>query len=282
MKKPRGLGRGLDALIPPNEKTEAVAFRCPVDEISPHPGQPRQVFDPQRLEELVQTIREKGVLSPVIVRSFGDGYQLISGERRWRAAKMAGLPTIPAILREASDRDALELSLIENIQREDLSPLEEARAYQALLDLYQSTQEELALRLGKDRSTIANALRLLRLPEPARQALERGQITPGHARCILSVPAPLQKRLLQDILARELSVRAAERWAQGLASARRSKPVRKSEPSVHLERVRDSLRSLLSTQVNIQEGKRKGKIVIEYYNRGDLDRILKLLLSRTP
>jgi ParB family chromosome partitioning protein len=282
MKKPRGLGRGLDALIPPVETTEAVAFRCPVDAISPHPGQPRQIFDPKKLEELVQTIREKGVLSPVLVRSFGDGYQLISGERRWRAAKLAGLTHIPVVLREASDRDALELSLIENIQREDLSPLEEANAYQALLDLHQSTQEELARRLGKDRSTIANALRLLRLPEPARDPLERGQITPGHARCILSLAPPLQKSLLDEILKKDLSVRETERLARALSETRPAKARSRQEPSIHLDRVRDTLRSLLSTKVNIQEGKRKGKIVIEYYNPGDLDRILKLLLSLSP
>lgn len=277
MKRTRALGRGLDALIPLEEQPGGAVFLCPVDSITPHPEQPRQRFDPERLAELVQTVKEKGVLSPVLVRSHGDGYQLVSGERRWRAAKLAGLREIPAILREVSDREALEISLIENIQREDLSPLEEARAYQALMELHGTTQEELAKRLGKDRSTLANSLRLLKLPKVAQEALERDEITAGHARCILSVRPEQQESLLQAILAKGLSVRAAEEMARSWSRRpQRSGPKPKELPP-ELAWIRDKLRSTLSTQVRIQQGRRKGRIVIEYYGSQDLERILRLL-----
>lgn len=277
MKRTRALGRGLDALIPLEDQPGGTVFSCPVDSITPHPEQPRQRFDEQRLAELVQTIKEKGVLSPVLVRSHGEGYQLVSGERRWRAAKLAGLKEIPAILREVSDREALEISLIENIQREDLSPLEEARAYQALMELYGTTQEELAKRLGKDRSTIANSLRLLKLPGPALEALEKGEITAGHARCILSVRADQQESLLKAIVGRALSVRAAEQLARALSKKPQKSSSGKKELPPELAWVRDKLRASLSTQVRIRHGRRKGAIVIEYYGSQDLERILGLL-----
>jgi ParB family chromosome partitioning protein len=275
MKRSKALGRGLDALIPPEQ--EGTLFLCPIDSIVPHPSQPRQHFDEAKLGELVQTIKEKGVLTPVIVRSYGSTYQLVSGERRWRAAKLAGLKEIPAILREVSDREALELSLIENIQREDLTPLEEARAYQALMSLYGVTQEELARRLGKDRSTIANSLRLLKLPPEAQSALERGEITAGHARCILSVAPELQPKLLKWIITKGLSVRAAEEAARKLSASPLARSKKKAELPPDLAWIRDRLRSSLSTKVEIRHGKRKGAIVIEYYGLRDLERILKLL-----
>lgn len=277
MKRTRALGRGLDALIPLEDQPGATVFMCPVDSITPHPEQPRQRFDPQRLTELVQTIKEKGVLSPILVRSHGEGYQLVSGERRWRAAKLAGLKQIPAMLKEVSDREALEISLIENIQREDLSPLEEARAYQALLELYNTTQEELAGRLGKDRSTLANSLRLLKLPKSAQEALERDEITAGHARCILSVKAEQQESFLKVILAKGLSVRGAEELARALNKKPQKPGAKKKELPPELAWVREKLRSSLSTQVRIQHGRRKGAIIIEYYGNQDLERILRLL-----
>lgn len=264
-------------MIPPDQDQEATLFLCPVEAITPHPSQPRQRFDQAKLEELVQTIREKGVLTPVIVRSFGTGYQLVSGERRWRAAKMAGLKEIPAILREVSDKEALELSLIENIQREDLTPLEEAKAYNSLMSLYGVTQEELARKLGRDRSTIANSLRLLKLPPEAQDALEKGEITPGHARCILSVRPENQIQLLRLILEKGLSVRAAEELARRLS---RSKSESKKKDGVlppDLAWIRDRLRLRLSTKVSIRQGKKKGAIIIEYYGSKDLERIMGLL-----
>lgn len=281
MSKKRGLGKGLNALIPPPEDQLEEVFLCPVEAISPLTDQPRKQFDHRRLEELAQTIREKGVLSPVIVRRSADGYQLISGERRWRAARMCGLEHIPAVLREVSDKEALELSLIENLQREDLTPLEEARAYQCLLELYGTTQEELARRLGKDRSTISNALRLLRLSPAIQESLEAGEITAGHARCLLSVPLELQDSLHREIIKRGLSVRQTESLARKMASSR-PMPVQRPPQRLplELEEVRNRLRRRLSTQVRIVQGKRKGKIVIEFYSREDLFRIASLLDSQ--
>jgi ParB family chromosome partitioning protein len=280
MKRPRGLGRGLDALIPPSEhQTESAPFNCPVDDIVPLEGQPRRRFDPQKLEEMVQTVREKGVLSPVLVRPYGRGYQLVSGERRWRAAKAAGLDQIPVIVREISDREALELSLIENIQREDLTPLEEARAYQALLTLHDMTHEELARRIGKDRSTITNAIRLLRLSPSVQSALEEGLISAGHARALQPLSPEAQERLLKAIVNKGLSVRATEDYLKSRTRTHDggAKPPVRLSPQ--LEDIRTRLRRTLSTQVQIVEGKRKGKIVIEYYNQEDLRRLIDLLLS---
>lgn len=281
MKKQRGLGKGLDALIPPPEGPEdSSVFLCPVEAISSHPDQPRRRFDPEKLDELVRTIHEKGVISPIIVRPEGQGYQLISGERRWRAAKIARMDRIPAIIRDLSDREALELSLIENIQREDLTPLEEARAYQTLLELHDMTHEELAQRLGRDRSTITNALRLLKLEKAVQDALEEGITSAGHARALLSLPLEAQGPLLEEIVKKDLSVRATEQRVQALTSRSRSKPPSAPTSTPHLDEIRNRLRATLSTQVKIVAGKRKGKIVIEYYNQDDLNRIVQLLLSR--
>lgn len=279
MKRSKGLGRGLDALIPPSEDTLEHYFLCPVDAIQPNPDQPRHKFDSAKLDELVQTIREKGVLSPVIVRALGEGYQLISGERRWRAAKLAGLEQIPATLQDVSQREALELSLIENIQREDLTPLEEAHAFKALLDLYDTTHDELARRLGKDRSTISNALRLLRLSKSVQEALEDDHITAGHARCFVSLPMDLHESLLHAIVSRNLSVRAAEKMAKDILKPRTRSTPRAASTPVHLEEIRNRLRSILSTQVRIIHGKKRGKIVIEYYNDDDFNRLIALLSS---
>lgn len=279
MKKPKGLGKGLDALIPPTEHWTEHYFQCPVENITPNPDQPRQHFDAQKLQEMVQTIREKGVLSPVIVRPVREGYQLVSGERRWRAAKMAGLEHVPAIISNASDREALELSLIENIQREDLTPLEEARAYQTLLDLHTITHDELAHRVGKDRSTITNALRLLKLSTPVQEALEQGRITAGHARCLLSLPTQFHAKLLSAIVSKDLSVRATEKLSKRLTESPRKPKPAPAQATIHLEEIRNRLRSILSTQVRIIQGKERGRIVIEYYNTDDLNRLIDLLSS---
>ena len=282
MKRTKGLGKGLDALLPPLEKEDEKQNTLPLDSIEPLPDQPRRIFEEEKLEELARTIREKGVLSPVIVRPKGDGrYQLISGERRWRASRMAGLNAVPAIIKEVSDREAVELALIENIQRENLSPIEEARAYQKLLDLYDLKQEDLSKRLGKDRSTIANSIRLLKLPEEARIALEENRISAGHARCILSVPIEFQQAFLEEIIKKGLSVRAAEKKVKQILGSPKEKqsPEKPVDQAIQLEELRKQLRSVLSTQVKIVSGKRKGKIIIEYYNPEDLNRLTNLFLS---
>jgi ParB family chromosome partitioning protein len=231
------------------------------------------------MDELVQTVREKGVLAPIIVRPSGDGYQLISGERRWQAAKMAGLEQVPAIRSNVSSREALELSIIENVQREDLTPLEEARAFDMLLGLYDMTHDELAQRVGKDRSTITNALRLLGLSESVQVALEQGDITAGHARCFLSFPVDLHETLLKAIKSKDLSVRATEKLSKDLMRPPVKPAPSPPQPSIHLDEVRNKLRSILSTQVRIIPGKKRGKIVIEYYTEDDLNRLVELLSS---
>jgi ParB family chromosome partitioning protein len=283
MKRPRGLGKGLDALIPPAEAPEESSiFSCPVDAISPHPDQPRKRFDNKKLHELVHTIQTNGVLSPVLVRPLSHGYQLISGERRWRAAKMAGMEHIPAIVREISDREALELSLIENLQREDLTPLEEATAYHTLLELHHLTHEELARRLGRDRSTITNALRLMKLDKAVQQALENGHISAGHARALLPLPSEAQRALLKEIIEKDLSVRTTEQRTKTYGKRPPTKTLPAPPSSPHLEEIRTRLRATLSTQVKIFDGKKKGKIVIEYYNKDDLHRIVERLLASQP
>ena len=201
----RALGRGLGALLPPTETEDAARLRdLPVESLVPNPQQPRKSFDPRALEELATSIRASGVLQPLVVRPRGSQFEILVGERRWRAAQQAGLIRVPAIVREASDAEALELGLVENLLREDLNPVEAAQAYQRLLAEFGWTQEELAQRLGKDRSSIANALRLLRLPEPIQEDLRTGRLTMGHARALLGLPsAAAQLRLRERILSQD-------------------------------------------------------------------------------
>src|SRR5881396_897078 len=207
----RGLGRGLGALLSATPAADDVLIEIPVDQIEANPAQPRKSFSPEALEELVTSIRASGVIQPVIVRHRGPGYQLIAGERRWRAARQAGLERIPAIVREATDAQSIELALVENLLREDLNPIEAAQAYQKLLAEFAWTQEELAQRIGKDRTSIANALRLLRLPEEIQADLRGGRLTMGHARALLALTTVVEQlRLRDEILAHDWSVRATE------------------------------------------------------------------------
>src|SRR2546429_2731655 len=216
----RGLGRGLGALLS-SEPTEAEALvDVPIDQIEVNPNQPRKDFDFKLLDELAASIKASGVIQPVIVRREGTGYQLIAGERRGRAARQAGLERIPAIVRDATDAQSLELALVENLLREDLNPIEEAEAYQKLLSQFGWTQEELAGRIGRDRSSIANALRLLRLPDEIQADLRSGRLTIGHARALLALPAAAdQLRLRNEILEHDWSVRATEDSIRALEEA---------------------------------------------------------------
>jgi len=218
----RGLGRGLGALLSATPGADDVLIEIPVDQVEANPDQPRKSFSSEALEELIASIRASGVIQPVIVRRRGVGYQLIAGERRWRAARQAGLERIPAIVRDATDAESLELALVENLLREDLNPIDEAEAYEKLLGQFGWTQEELAGRIGRDRSSIANSLRLLRLPEEIQADLRGGRLTMGHARALLALTNPTdQLRLRDDILAHAWSVRATEDSIRALEEAAR-------------------------------------------------------------
>src|SRR6266481_9996678 len=260
-----GLGRGLGALLssPGPSSAEApgtTTIELPIDSISPNPQQPRKDFDARALHDLSASLKQSGVLQLVVVRRLGEGYQLVVGERRWRAAKLAGITRIPAVIREASDAQSLELALVENLLREDLNPLEEAEAYQRLLTEFAWTQEELGQRVGKDRSSVANCLRLLKLPELIQADLRLGRLTMGHARALLSLTSPAdQLKLREEILAHSWSVRATEEGVQKRAASRA--PRRRSAELAALE---DALRQSLMTKVRLVGSDRRGRIEILY------------------
>jgi ParB family chromosome partitioning protein len=270
-----GLGRGLGALLPPTPESAGIATELPVDAIVQNPQQPRKGFDDNSLSDLAASLSQTGVLQPVVVRRFGHGYQLIVGERRWRAAKLAGLTRIPAIIREATDAQSLELALVENLLREDLNPMEEAEAYQRLLAEFGWTQEELAQRVGRDRSSIANCLRLLKLPALIQADLRAGRLTMGHARALLSLGSPGdQLKLREEILAHSWSVRATEQDVQ----QKRVTPVRRRlRRSAELAALEDAFRSALATRVRLVGTERAGRIEIVYTSREELDRLAELI-----
>ena len=278
-----GLGRGLGALLSspgPASSTEALGaatVELAIDAIAPNPQQPRKDFDDKALRDLATSLRQSGVLQPVVVRRLGDGYQLIVGERRWRAAKLAGITRIPAVIREVSDAQSLELALVENLLREDLNPMEEAEAYQRLLAEFGWTQEELAQRVARDRSSVANCLRLLKLPELIQADLRAGRLTMGHARALLSLDSPAQQlRLREEILAHSWSVRTTEEGVQ----AKRARPVRRQlRRSPELAAVEDALRVALATRVRLVGSERTGRIEIAYSSREELDRLAELITA---
>jgi ParB family chromosome partitioning protein len=274
-----GLGRGLGALLSstPDSLTQGTQ-QLPIDAISPNPQQPRKDFDDKALHELAASFRQSGVLQPVVVRRVGEGYQLIVGERRWRAAKLAGLTHIPAVVREATDAQSLELALVENLLREDLNPMEEAEAYERLLAQFGWTQEELAQRVGRDRSTIANCLRLLKLPELIQADLRAGRLTMGHARALLSLASPAEQlRLREEILAHSWSVRATE---EGVQLKRKKLARRLTRRSPDLTAVEDAWRSALATRVRLVGSERAGRIEIVYTSAEELDRLTELVTRR--
>ncbi|MGQ9707973.1 MAG: ParB/RepB/Spo0J family partition protein [bacterium] len=279
----KALGKGLRAIIP--EKTQkdlaGESRPIPVEEIRPNPFQPRVTKEDetsQNFLELVASIKEKGVLQPIVVRRRRDGYELVMGERRWRAAKMAGLATIPAVVRSVDDREMLELALIENVQRQDLNPVDEALAYKALSEQFNLTHDEIARRVSKDRSTITNALRLLALPFKVREALASGQITPGHARALLGLTSRREQvELCERVMAEGLSVRTLER----LCGERKGKPRDEKEQPLkdaHILKLEESLQEFLGTRVLITPpGKSPGRLTIDFFSFEDLDRIYKLI-----
>ena len=283
--KRAALGRGLGALLPEIEQGESRnLFYCGIEEIIPNRSQPRKHFDPSRLQELTESIKEKGILEPLIVRRVDQGYELIVGERRWRAAQKAGLKEVPVLVKEVEAREVLEISLIENLQREDLNPIEEAEAFKRLTEEFRVSHEELATRLGKDRTTITNALRLLKLPSEVRTELLQNRVTSGHARAILSLETKeKQKELCSLIIRRGLSVREAEaiakRWSEK-PKKKDSKERGKRELESQLTSLQDSLRQHLGTKVRITPKGKRGRIEIEYYSHEDLQRIVEAILGK--
>ncbi|RLA86339.1 MAG: chromosome partitioning protein ParB [Deltaproteobacteria bacterium] len=271
MVKRKVLGKGLDALLKGTGMPEGEVFMCDIDRITPSPLQPRRAVDEKGLEELASSIREKGLLQPLIVRSRGEGYEIVAGERRWRAALRAGLKKVPVIVREVSDREALEIALVENLQRQDLNPLEEAEAYRVLIEDFGYTQEEVAKRVGKDRSSVANALRLLKLPAEVKEALKEGRITAGHARAILSAgPLEDQLELFRRILKGDLSVREAE----GIAKRKRGE---QEAVDPDLELLLDELREILRAPVRIRGSRGRGRLEIEFHSLEELERIIEII-----
>lgn len=272
----RGLGRGLGALLSsaPAEGGETL-LEIPVADISPNPNQPRKAFEQAALDELAASIRNSGVVQPVLVRRVGAAWQLVAGERRLRAARQAGLERVPAIVREASDAESLELALVENLLRENLNPMEEAEGYHRLLQEFGWTQEELARRVGKDRSSVANAVRLLKLPAPIQDDLRGGRLTMGHARALLALPdAGAQLRLREEILAQSWSVRTTEERVQRRRGAAPPTARRRSAELVALE---EAIQRTLLTRVRIAGTERRGRIEIGYANAAELERLAAAL-----
>lgn len=283
--KSKGLGRGLKALIPTTPEgaaEDAEIVELPLERITPSRYQARQDFDEDSIRELASSIKEHGVMQPVVVRPVGeDLYELVVGERRWRACRQAGLETIPAVIRRVDDRTSGEMMLVENIQREDLNPVEEALAYRRLIEEFHLTQEEVASRVGKSRSFIANSLRLLQLPEGVRSLLGQGKLSVGHGKVLLGIPDPAgQEMLAREIVEKGLTVREAEKAVQRLLKEGGSRQkAREKKKDVELAAVEDRLRERLGTKVRIRPGRRGGRIEIEYYGRDDLERLLEFFFG---
>ena len=279
--KRAALGRGLGALIPGGSPAERKGIlQLGIEEIRPDKTQPRRHFDEAHIEELAESIRSKGVLQPLIVRRSGDGYVLVAGERRWRAAQRAGLRELPVMVKDVTENEAFELALIENIQREDLNPIEEAEAYRRLIEEHGLTQEELAARVGKERPTIANALRLLRLPDAIKQAIVAGQLSMGHARALLAMPDEGDlKKAADKVIAENLSVRAVEALVQRLKSKRLPKEKREGSQSAAVKHLVEKLQRKLGTKVELKDKNGQGTLEIRYGSLGELDRVLAAILG---
>ena len=280
----KALGRGLGALLSSDRTVDlgAEPSEVDLDSIVPGPMQPRTHFDEAALDSLAESIKTHGIVQPLLVRRRDGGYELIAGERRWRAAKLAGISRVPVIVKEVPDDSLLEIALIENIQRENLNPIEEAHAYKKLIETVGLTQESLASRVGRDRTYITNYLRLLRLPDDVQQLLKEGRLSTGHARTLLSLSdADLQRRIARQIIDSGLSVRATEQLVQ---KAREEKPVRRAAPQAvdpNIKAAETKLRRALGTQVKIlQAPDGRGKVEISFFNTQDLDRIYTLLMPR--
>ena len=280
--KPRGLGKGLDSLLPDNliVNESAPISSLPISQIESCSSQPRKYFDPEKLEELADSIREHGIIQPLAVRKLASGYyQIIAGERRWRAARIAGLSELPVVIVEANDRKAMELAMIENLQREDLNPMEEAEGYRSLIDNYGMTQEQAARQVGKSRSAVANAMRLLSLSPAVRKLVEEDRLSAGHARALLPLSPALQEQAAQTVLQSALSVRQTEQLVKRLQTTPPEvKPVSlEADPVDYVAEAQRDLSNKLGRACRIAHGKKKGRIEIEYYGVDDLNDLLEAL-----
>ena len=277
----KGLGKGLDALFA-EEIQDGGITELKITDVMPNKNQPREQFDEEALLALSESIKEYGVIQPIIVTKTEKGYKIVAGERRWRAAKKAGLKTIPAVIRDYDDRAVKEVALVENLQREDLNPLEIAAGYRSLMDEYGLTQEEISARLGRSRSAVANSLRLLTLDDYTKTRLTAGEITEGHARCALSLPSgPVREFFINRIVDQGLSVRQAELFAKELSKAPSHKEKPSSSPyKIELERICTRLEQRFGTKVSFSGTQKKGRLVFEYYGNQDLERLLALLERR--
>ena len=279
----KGLGRGLSALFgddPVVEDVSSSGSTLRISDIEPNPGQPRRHFDPEALQTLAESIRENGLLQPVVVRRGENGlYQIIAGERRWRACRLAGLTEIPAVILDADDLRAAQLALIENLQREDLNPIEEASGYQTLIETFGLTQEEAAQRVGRSRPAVANSLRLLALSQDLRAMVEQGRLSAGHARALLAIPDEnLRREAAEYAVEQGLTVRELERYVKKLTAPEAAASAgQDSSAQLYVHAVSQRLSQSLGRRITLKPGRKKGKIEIEYYNNDDLDTLIALL-----
>lgn len=277
----QALGKGLGALIPTAKRNQAAvkaaAEEMDISEIRANPNQPRKTFTPEKLDELIKSVKKKGVITPIVVKDTGGKYEIIAGERRFLAAQRVGLKKIPVVVRNVSSTEQMELALIENIQREDLNPVEEAAAYRHLMDARKITQEELADELGKSRVYVANSVRLLKLAKSIQEMMVKGEITAGHAKVLLGIEDPAKQRVMAEaVVAKGLSVRDLEK------ALKKNKPVKSSKLKAgsslpELKSIENKMKIMLGTKVSVKGDYKKGKIEIEYYSQEDLERILDAL-----
>ncbi len=272
-----GLGRGLEALIPQTTQAGAAPIEIPISRIRGNPYQPRQKVEQKALESLAASIAIHGVIQPVLVTEVLDGYQLVAGERRVRAAQLAGLDHVPAVVRQLTERDQLAVAIVENVQRADLNAMEEAHAYRQLADEFKLTQEEIAARVGRARSTIANTLRLLELEQPVQQALADGNIAEGHARALAGATPAAQRQLVETVMVRGLSVRQTEELVRRLRDRPPIQSKIANDTDANMDRLEEDLRRALGTKVILARSRKGGRIVIEYYSDEEFSRLFDRL-----
>lgn len=274
----KGLGKGLGALIETHDMYSNEVKELRINDIEPNINQPRKSFDDEKLQQLSESIKQHGIVQPIIVKKDNDIYRIVAGERRWRAARLAGLTSVPVVIKDISNKEVMEIALIENLQREDLNPIEEAEAYERLMKEYNLTQEDISSTVGKSRSAIANSLRLLNLNEKIRDSLTLGQISSGHARALLSLQDEEQQlKALDEVIKKELNVRDTEKLVkQYLSKKDKRRSIKENEEFKEIE---DRFKNVFGTKVKLVAGKNKGKIMIEYYSNDELDRIIDLVNS---